>query len=219
MRIHRILALSVLLAFAAGAASAEDAERIAAAVAPAPEDQRDSATVHGYSADGTMQTLREGDGLLVCLADDPRDERFHVACYHRDLDPFMARGRELKAAGKERAEILATREAEIEAGTLPFPRRPTALYSLTGKPGSYDPATGAVTGANRVYVIYTPFATAESTGLPASPMTPGGPWIMAPGKPWAHIMVIQAPEAPAEDENEEEEEEEEEEEDTGAEKE
>lgn len=175
------------------------AEQIAGAVAPAPEGLRDAATVLGYSGTGELVTLRRGEGDLICLADDPGDERFHVACYYKALDPFMARGRELRAAGKERAEILETREAEIASGKLHMPPGPTALYSLTGPAGSFDKATGTVSGANRTYVVYIPYATAESTGL--SPQgAVGAPWIMSPGKPWAHIMLVQpaeTEEAPA----------------------
>jgi len=39
------------------------------------------------------------------------------------------------------------------------------------------------------YVIYIPFATAESTGLPLAPSAPGMPWIMDPGTHRAHIMI------------------------------
>ena len=39
------------------------------------------------------------------------------------------------------------------------------------------------------YVIYTPFATTESTGLPSKPHAKGMPWLMDPGTYSAHIMV------------------------------
>ena len=46
-----------------------------------------------------------------------------------------------------------------------------------------------MTGARPLYVVYIPFATAESTGLSATP-APGTPWIMFPGTPKAHIMFV-----------------------------
>ncbi len=192
-----ILLLSLALASAAGAQQppADAADQIAGAVSPAPEEMRDGATVLGYSG-GELITLRQGEGDLVCLADNPADDRFHAACYFKALEPFMVRGRELRAQGKERAEVLETRAAEIESGKLEIPS-PSALYSLTGPAGSFDPATGEVTGANRTYVVYIPYATAESTGLSPQPAA-GAPWIMSPGKPWAHIMLVQ----PAETEDE-----------------
>jgi len=69
--------------------------QIAAAVLPAPVEMRDGATVLGYSPDGKLVTLRRGTNDMICLASDPKAPSFHVACYHRALEPFMARGREL----------------------------------------------------------------------------------------------------------------------------
>ncbi len=89
--------LSVPRAIASGIAPAED--QIASAILAAPEDRRAGAGVLGYNAGGKLVTLREGDNDLICLADKPGNDSFSVACYHRDLGPFMARGRELSAAG------------------------------------------------------------------------------------------------------------------------
>lgn len=191
-RLAPLLILTGCLAFAAPATQAQtptSEEQIAAAVTPAPPELQEGATVLGYDEGGTLVTLREGEGELVCLADDPSDERFHVACYHQTLEPFMARGRELRAEGKSRDEVMSVREQEVEAGTLEMPQTPTALYSLTGPAGSFDPATGSVSGARPLRVVYIPYATAEATGLPTSAPA-GEPWIMDPGTPWAHIMLI-----------------------------
>jgi hypothetical protein len=168
---------------------------ISAAVLPAPPELRDSATVLGWREDGGVEVLRQGSGELTCLADTPGDARFHVACYHKALEPFMARGRELRAKGVEREEILRIREEEIVGGRLAMPTGPSALYSLTAPVEDYDSATGKLDGGTRVSVVYIPFATEASTGLPPEPVTPGGPWLMSPGKPWAHIMVVQPAEA------------------------
>src|SRR5512143_2193233 len=64
------------------------AQQIAAAVLAAPADMRASATVLGYDESGKLVPLRKGTGALVCLATDPKNEQFHVACYHRSLEPF-----------------------------------------------------------------------------------------------------------------------------------
>lgn len=163
--------------------SAED--QIAAAVKAAPEPMRTSATVLGYTDQRTLATLREGDGPLVCLADDPAEESFHAACYHEALEPFMKRGRELRRQGKSGAAVDSIRRAEIEDGTLSYPDRPTALYNLSGD--AYDAAADSVRSPSRLRVLYVPYETAETTGLPTKPQ--GGPWLMAPGEPWAHVMV------------------------------
>lgn len=163
--------------------------QINAAVMAAPEDKRTEATVLGYDADGNVITLREGTNNMVCLADDPESPGFNAACYHKDLEPFMARGRALKAEGKSPQEVFDIREEEAKSGELKMPEAPATLHVLSGKEGEYKAESGEVENANYRYVVYIPFATAESTGLPERPIVPGGPWIMDPGTHRAHIMV------------------------------
>ncbi len=186
--------LVVLVVFSVSAASAaaqtqSDDDVIAAASAPLPPEYRDGAEVRTWTNDGRLEVLREGTNAMVCLADQPNDDRFHAACYHESLEPFMAMGRELKAEGLSRDDVQAAREDEIRSGTLPMPDHPAVLYSLTGPAASYDAATKEVVGASPLYVVYIPYATAETTGLPESAPR-GQPWLMNPGKPWAHIMLI-----------------------------
>ncbi len=191
---HRFIALFALVSVATVAPALSQApsaaEQIHGAVSPAPEALRAGATVLGY-ADGELVRLREGDGELVCLADDPSDERFHVACYHVALEPFMARGRELRKQGLEREAVVSSRRDEIAGGKLEFPSAPAALYSLTGPDGSFDAETQTVRGGTRVYSIYIAYATGDQTGLSTSPSGTGQPWLMAAGEPWAHIMLVQ----------------------------
>jgi len=162
--------------------------QVAAAVLAAPEDQQADATVLGYDGSGALVTLRAGKNELVCLADDPSDTRFSVACYHRALEPYMARGRELTAQGTtDGTERNQIRWKEAEEGTLSMPEEPATLYVLTG--AGYDPETRTVADAYLRFVLYTPWATIESTGLPGQPMGPGSPWLMYPGTAGAHIMI------------------------------
>jgi hypothetical protein len=181
-----VLLCTVALLFSACTSEAQTPPppdtQIAAAVKAAPPSMRDGATVLGYTDDLTLTTLREGDGTLVCLADDPQEEGFRVACYHESLEPFMKRGRELRRQGV--TAVDSVRRAEIERGTLSYPEEPTALYNLSG---TYDAAADTVRDASRLRVVYVPYETAESTGLPTTPQ--GGPWLMEPGTPWAHIMI------------------------------
>jgi hypothetical protein len=181
-----LFSLLPTLATAQAPALAPAAVQVASAIAPLPEQFRADATVLGYSADAKgLVPLRNGTGPYICLADDPSDgDRFHVACYHKSLEPFMLRGRQLRAQGV--TNVDSARNAEIAAGKLEMPQQPMALYSLTGKQAQVDGA-GAVSGAQPLYVVYIPFATAESTGLPTRP-SGGGPWIMGAGTPKAHIM-------------------------------
>lgn len=163
-------------------------QQVAAAVHAAPGEKQESATVKGYNEAGELVTLREGSNELICLADDPSDDRFHVVCYHELLEPFMERGRELRREGYSTAEADSIRRAEIENGTLSLPDHPMALYSLTGPADSYQAEADSVAGASSLYVVYTPFATGEQLGLPTRPAG-NMPWLMEPGTPWAHIMI------------------------------
>lgn len=164
-------------------------QQINAAVSPVPEDLREGAAVLGYNEYGELLTLREGTNEIICLADDPFEDRFHVACYHKDLETFMKRGRELRKEGKSRGEVLEMRRREIESGDIPMPKKPMALYSLTGKSDGYDYSAKKLREASPLYVIYVPFATEESTGISPKPFGKGAPWLMDAGKPWAHIMI------------------------------
>lgn len=163
-------------------------QQIAAAVKPLPEAKRDGATVLGYNEAGELVTLREGSNELICLADEPESDRFHVACYHESLEPFMERGRELRAQGLSGGKVDSIRQAEIESGELSMPDHPAALYSLTGPAGSYKAEADTVVGASPLYVVYTPFSTGDQLGLPSRPAG-NMPWLMEGGKPWAHIMI------------------------------
>lgn len=184
----RLLAATLLLAPVALAAQSATMppreEQIAAAVLPLPESMRATARVLGYDAAGKFVTLREGKGM-VCLAQYPKEPSFHVSCYHEALEPFMARGRELRAAGTPANQVDTVRFAEAKSGKLKLPSGPAALYQIFGK--GYDPATQAVKEGNRLYVVYVPYATGASTGLPERPRG-NDPWIMQAGTPKAHIM-------------------------------
>lgn len=166
------------------------AEQVAAAVLPLPADFRAGATVMGYGADVRLGEIRRGTNTMICLADDPRDNRFHVACYHRSLEPFMARGRELRSRGLGDAAVDSARFAEIARGAITMPAS-AALYSLSGPAGSFDPSAGTAASARPLFVIYVPFATAESTGLSTTGAR-GTPWLMSAGTPRAHIMYTPA---------------------------
>jgi hypothetical protein len=163
--------------------------QIATALLAAPADKRDGAAVWGYSPKGELVLLRKGTNELVCLADDPKQEGLSVACYHKDLEPFMARGRELKKGGMSFQEIFDTREKESKSGKLPMPKQPTTLFVFTATKDQVNSKSGEVTGGYLRYVVYIPWATAESTGLPLKPEGPAMPWIMYPGTHAAHIMI------------------------------
>lgn len=163
------------------------AEQMAAAVLALPKEMRDGAGVMGYKTPGKLEWLRPAKNGMICLADDPRDERFHVACYAESMEPFMARGRELRAQGVTGAQVDTVRFAEVKSGKLKMPTQPASLYQLNGAKGAYDAATNTVKNGQALFVVYIPFATSASTGLSTVP-SDTKPWLMLPGTPKAHIM-------------------------------
>lgn len=154
------------------------------AVLPLDQALRAEATVLGFDADGKIVKIKEGSNEMICLADDPSKEGFSAAAYHKDLEPFMQRGRELKEQGLSFQEVFDQREKEVSEGLLEMPDKST-LYVMTGEIDE----SGEVINTKIRFVIYIPYATAESTGLPLAPPVPGAPWIMNPGTHRAHIMV------------------------------
>lgn len=159
--------------------------QIETALMAVPQDYREQARVLGYDPDGNLVTLREGDGDYIALADDPGRDNFSTAAYHKDLEPFMARGRELRGGGMSFDQIFQTREEEVRSGLLKMPDK-AMLCVFTGK---VDPDSGEILEPFTRYVFYIPFATGASTGLPTTPAPPGHAWLMDPGTHRAHIMI------------------------------
>ena len=159
--------------------------QIKTALMAVPKDYQEGAKVYGYTMEGRFVTLREGSNEYIGIADDPKKDGFSTAAYHKDLDAFMARGRELKAQGKAFQEIFDLREEEVKSGKLKMPDKST-LCVFTGE---VNPETKAIEKPFLRYVFYIPFATGESTGLPTTPTPPGHAWLMDPGTHRAHIMI------------------------------
>ncbi|WP_299707883.1 hypothetical protein [uncultured Pontibacter sp.] len=193
MKKYFVIALMALVGYGTQAQTTMPATevQIKTAVLAAPADMREGATVLGYNQKGEVVTLRKGTNELVCLADDPNQPGFSVSCYHRDLEPFMARGRELRIAGKKSDEIFDTREKEAKSGKLTMPKQPTSLFVYSAPEEQINMRTGEVADGYLRYVVYIPWATAESTGLPLKPDkgSVAMPWIMHPGTHGAHIMI------------------------------
>jgi predicted unusual protein kinase regulating ubiquinone biosynthesis (AarF/ABC1/UbiB family) len=190
----KITTLATLAALSLGATQLEaqamptPEQQIAAAVLPLSKEMQAGATVMGYKTKGKLEVLRTGTNGMNCLALYVERPDFHVACYHASLEPFMLRGRELRAQGvKAGAAVDSVRFAEIKSGKLKMPAQ-GALHTITAKKADYDAATNKVKNAGTLTVLYVPGATAESIGISAVPKE-DGPWIMFPGTLKAHVMM------------------------------
>lgn len=165
------------------------AMQIKLALLAAPPEKRDSCTVLGYDADKKLAIIKKGTNELICLADNPNDTSFSVACYNKDLEPFMQRSRELRKEGVKGEKLFDERGKEVKEGTLQMPKGPAALYVYAANSKDVNRTTGEVKNGYMRYVIYIPFATEASTGLATRPSAPGMPWIMDPGTYRAHVMI------------------------------
>jgi hypothetical protein len=144
--------------------------------------------VLGYRTPDDLVELRQGTNGVICLADDPKAGSFHVACYQQGMEPFMARGRELRKGGVTGEAVDSVRYLEVAEKKIPLPQV-AALWSLSGGGGSWDAEKNEVKNGRPLYVIYLPFATTETTGLSTMPAA-DVPWLMLPGTPRAHIMFV-----------------------------
>ena len=96
-------------------------------------------------------------------------------------------------AGKSAKEIFDIREDEVKSGKLVMNLEPSTLYAFSSKAEDYDSIGGTIKNGYLRYVIYIPYATSKTTGLPVKPDVPGMPWIMDPGTHRAHIMINPEP--------------------------
>ena len=185
-----LLATIVCFSSAMGQSKIPSAEsQIKTALYACPEMYQDGAKILGYNEKGALITLREGINEMVCLASDPNRNGISVSCYSDKLEPYMNRGRELVAEGKNEVEKRDIRKSEIDAGTLEMPKASAALYVVTAKAEDYDMGSGDLKNSRIRYVFYKPYMTSLDTGLPTKPQAPGMPWLMDANTHRSHIMI------------------------------
>lgn len=165
--------------------------QIETALYAAPAEKKAGAMIYGYDQDGSLIELRQGTNELICLSDDPQKKGISVACYFKELEPFMARGRELTKAGKTTTETREIRGEEVKSGKLKIPEG-SMLFVYSAKDEDHNTDTGEIKEGHLRYVIYLPFATTETTGITDKPSVPGMPWLMDPGTHRAHVMITPA---------------------------
>lgn len=155
-------------------------ETIERALAAAPPQAREEATVVKWKPDHTYDTLKKGTNRIVCYdqSGEPGEQPFSAQCTSIANLERVAQNRkfELIADRPERQKAIDAAEKD---GTRVKPEYGSMWRSMTGK----DRAT-----ARMHTTIAVPGATAESLGLPDNPKM-GGAWLMNAGTSTAHIMV------------------------------
>lgn len=156
------------------------AEAIERALAAAPRQMKDAATVIKWNPDFTYETLRKGTNRLVCYdrSGEPGEQAFSVQC--------------TSLANLERV----AQNRKFESETDPVKRK--ALFDAAEADGSrVKPEFGSVwlsmAGADqaraRIHTtIAVPGATTATLGLPENG-SQGGVWIMNAGTTTAHLMT------------------------------
>jgi uncharacterized lipoprotein NlpE involved in copper resistance len=164
-------------AFAQTAAPDEALER---ALAAAPRQMKEGATVIKWKADNTYDTLKKGTNRLVCydLSGEPGHQPFAVQCTSiANLDRVAQNRKFAKIADKDARQ--AALDAAEKDGTRVKPEYGSVWLTMSGPDQEHA----------RIHTtVAVPGATTKSTGLPEDNKQ-GGVWIMNAGTSTAHLMT------------------------------
>jgi hypothetical protein len=155
-------------------------ETIERALAAAPRQMKEGATVIKWKADNTYDTLKKGTNRLVCYdrSGEPGQQPFAVQCTSLGNLDRVAQNRKFEAISDRTARQAALDAAEKD-GTRVKPEYGSVWLTMNGADREHA----------RIHTtIAVPGATTQSTGLPDKPGQ-GGAWIMNAGTTTAHIMT------------------------------
>jgi len=177
----RMVLLAVGVAALSAGALAQTSPEIDKALAPAPRNMKEGATVIKWKADGTYDTVRKGTNRLVCYdrSGTPGHQPFAVQCTSIANLPRVAQNMKFEAMTDKDARQAAIDAAEKD-GTRVKPEYGSVWYTMNAPDKEH---------ATRTHItIAVPGATTQSTGLP-SDNKQGGVWIMNAGTSTAHLMT------------------------------
>jgi hypothetical protein len=168
------------LAVSACALAQPPAENFDRALAAAPRQMREGATVIKWKADYTYETLRKGTNRLVCYdrSGEPGRQPFAVQCTSIGNLDRVAQNRKFEAMTDKAARQAAMDAAEAN-GTRVKPEFGSVWLDMNGPDQEHA----------RIHTtIAVPGATKATMGLPEDAKQ-GGSWIMNAGTTTAHIMT------------------------------
>src|SRR5579871_1221582 len=176
---HKIAIVIGTLALSAGV-FAQSSPEIDRALAAAPRQMKEGATVIKWKADLTYETLKKGTNRLVCYdrSGEPGRQPFAVQCTTLGNLERVAQNRKFEAMTDRAARQKAIDAAEAD-GTRVKPEFGSVFISMNGPDKEH---------ARAHTTIAVPGATAQSLGLPDNPKQ-GGAWLMNAGTSTAHIMT------------------------------
>jgi hypothetical protein len=169
-----------VLAVSASAFAQTTEQTIERALAPAPRQLQEGATVVKWKPDFTHEILRKGTNRLVCYdrSGEPGEQPFAVQCTSIANLERVAQNFKFEAIADKAARQAAFEAAEKD-GTRVKPEFGSVWYSMNGP----DQARARIHTT-----VAVPGATAQSLGLPDNPKQ-GGVWIMNAGTTTAHLMI------------------------------
>jgi hypothetical protein len=169
-----------VLAISASALAQTAAEMIDRALAAAPRQMKDGATVIKWNADFTYETLKKGTNRLVCYdrSGEPGRQAFAVQCTSIGNLERVAQNRKFEAMADKTARQAAIDAAEAN-GTRVKPEYGSVFLTMNGPDQAH---------AHIHTTVAVPGATTQTLGLPDDP-SKGGVWIMNPGTTTAHLMT------------------------------
>jgi hypothetical protein len=171
--------VSFVLAFSV-VALAQTSPEIDKALAAAPAQMKDAATVIKWKSDFTYDTLKKGTNRLVCYERPilPGAQPFSVECTSIANLERVAVSLKTETIADAAQRRAAFEELE-KSGKWPKPEFGSVFYSMTG----------ANQASARLHAtIAVPGATGASMGLPENG-DKGGAWIMNSGTSAAHLMT------------------------------
>ena len=150
------------------------------ALAAAPPQMREGATIIKWKPDFTYETVRKGTNRLVCYdrSGEPGRQPFAVQCTSIGNLDRVAQNRKFDMITDKAAKQAAIDAAEMN-GTRVKPEYGSVFYMMNGPDMEH---------ARPHTTIALPGATTQSTGLPDNPKQ-GGAWIMNAGTTTAHLMT------------------------------
>src|ERR1700738_4442129 len=167
-----------VLAVSTSALAQTTAQPIDRALAAAPVQRREGATVIRCKPDYTYDTWKKGTNRLVCYdrSGEPGRQPFAVQCTSIGNLDRVAQNRKFEAI-TDKAQKQAAIDAAEANGTRVKPEYGSVFYMMNGPDQEH---------ARPHVTIAVPGATAQSIGLPDNPKQ-GGVWIMNAGTTTAHI--------------------------------
>ena len=173
-----VLLVLGVAALSAGTFAQAPADAIDKALAPAPANMKEAATVIKWKPDFTYETLKKGTNRLVCYdrSGFPGQQPFSLECTSLANLDRAAQNLKFEAMGAQKQAMLDAAEKD---GTRVKPEYGSVWYHLMGADKEH---------ARTHMTIAIPGATTQTTGL-ADNNKQGGVWIMNAGTSTAHIMT------------------------------